>query len=123
MVTEPFPWDTARKLIEEYKRIRHLFYGDFYPLTPYSISHDTWLAYQFHKEDSGQGMALAFRRPECSQQSASLKLWGLEMDANYEVNFEDQNTKVVLSGREMAEGIDVTIESQPGSLLVTYVKV
>ena len=29
MVTEPFPWDAARKLIEEYKRLRHLFYGDF----------------------------------------------------------------------------------------------
>ena len=123
MVTEPFPWDTARKLIEEYKRIRHLFYGDFYPLTPYSTSLDMWLAYQFHIEDSGQGMVFAFRRPECSQQSSKLKLWGLEMEASYEVHFEDQNTKVVLNGRQMAGGVDFTIDSQPGSLLVTYVKV
>ena len=120
MVTEPFPWDTARKLIDEYKRIRHLFYGDFYPLTPYSLAHDTWLAYQFHKEELGEGMALAFRRPECPRKTECLKLWGLDMDAHYEVNFEDQNTKVVLNGREMAEGINVTIDSQPGSLLVTY---
>ena len=123
MVTEPFPWNTARKLIEEYKRIRHLFYGDFYPLTSYSLTHDTWLAYQLHKEDLGQGMVLAFRRPECPRQTTNLKLWGLEMDASYEVNFEDQATKIVLNGREMAEGIDVTIDSKPGSLLVTYVRV
>ena len=68
-------------------------------------------------------MVFAFRRPECSQQSATLQLWGLEMDASYEVHFEDRNTKVVLNGRQMAEGIDFTIDSQPGSLLVTYVKV
>ena len=45
------------------------------------------------------------------------------MDASYEVNFEDQTTKSVLNGREMAEGIDSTIESKLGSLLITYSKV
>ena len=75
MATKPFPWAIDRKLIEEYKRVRHLFHGDFYPLTSYSLTDDTWLAYQFHKEDLGQGMVLAFRRPKCIQQTACLKLW------------------------------------------------
>ena len=87
MTNEPFPWETAQYLIQEFRRIRHLFHGDFYPLTPYSLDDDIWLAYQFHREDLCQGVVLAFRRPECSTQSANLKLWGVSSEANYEINF------------------------------------
>ena len=48
-----------------------------------------WLVYQFHKEDLCQGMVLAFRRPECSTQNVNLKLWGVSLDVNYEIYFED----------------------------------
>ena len=79
-----------------------------------------WLVYQFHKEDLCQGMVLAFRRPECSTQNVNLKLWGVSLDANYEIHFEDSDRRQVLSGEEMVEGLDIVIESQPGSALTTY---
>ena len=78
------------------------------------------LAYQFHKEDLCQGMVLAFRRPECSTQNANLKLWGVSSEANYEIHFEDYGRRQVLSGKETIEGLNIIIESQPGSALVTY---
>ena len=120
VVNEPFPWEIAENLIQEFRRIRHLFQGDFYPLTPYSLDNDVWLAYQLHKEDLCQGMILAFRRPECSTQNCNLKLWGVSSDASYEIHFEDCGRKQVLSGKEMIDGLDIVIESQPGSALITY---
>jgi hypothetical protein len=67
-----------------------------------------------------QGMFLAFRRPESPYLSARLKLGGLRPEANYVLTFEDTNVKQTFTGEELANGIDVTIEDAPGSLLVIY---
>ena len=115
-----FPAPQAKNLIAEFKRLRPFFYGDFYPLTPHSISDDVWMAYQFHREDLGQGMFLAFRRPNSPDLTARLKLSGLLPSARYELNFEDTGKKQTFTGEALAKGIDVTIEPAPGSLLVTY---
>ncbi len=115
-----FPVEQAQRLINEWKRLRPFFYGDFYPLTPYSISDDVWMAYQFHREDLGQGMFLAFRRPNSSDLTARLKLRGLLPSGRYELSFEDTGNKQTFTGETLAAGIEVTIEPAPGSLLVTY---
>jgi alpha-galactosidase len=131
-----YDWNEAdleqvRRLVDEFKRVRAFFYGDFYPLTAHSIRNDVWIAYQFHREDMKQGMFLAFRRPESPYLSARLKLGGLRPEANYVLTFEDTNVKLSISeipiktgqtftGEELANGIDVTIEDAPGSLLVIY---
>ena len=65
-------------------------------------------------------MILAFRRPECSTQNCNLKLWGVSSDASYEIHFEDCGRIQVLSGKVMIDGLDIVIESQPGSALITY---
>ena len=78
------------------------------------------MAYQFHREDLGQGMFLAFRRLNSSDLTANLKLRGLLPSGCYEVNFEDRGSKQTFTGEALAAGIDVTIEDAPGSLLVTY---
>ena len=122
-VSEPFPKEIALRLTQEFKRIRPFFYGDFYPLTPFRIDLDTWLAYQFHKEDLDQGIVLAFRRPECQVATLSVMLWGLSEEATYEVHFEDSGLKRRIKGKELAAGLQLTSESQPGSLLITYRRV
>ena len=120
LATEPFPWEAARRLTQEFKRIRHFFYGDFYPLTRYSVTLETWMAYQFHREDLGQGIVLAFRRPKCDIQTLNVKLWGLSPEASYEVHFEDSGVRRTFKGKELAKGLDLTTEKQPGSLLISY---
>jgi alpha-galactosidase len=115
-----FPVERARKLIAEFYHIRPLFYGDFYPLTKHSVDDNVWMAYQFHREDMKQGMVLAFRRQQSNDSSICLNLHGLKSDANYEVSFEDTQTKETLSGEKLASGIDVTIQEAPGSLLIIY---
>ncbi len=115
-----FPVEQAKRRIAEFEQLRHVFYGDFYPLTAYSVGDDVWMAYQFHREDLKQGMFLAFRRLNSPNLTACLKLGGLSPSARYEVNFEDTGNKQTFTGEALATGINVTIEDAPGSLLVTY---
>jgi hypothetical protein len=84
------------------------------------VTDDTWIAYQFNIEDLHQGMILAFRRPKCPVPKAILKLRSLSPDARYEVHFEDSGVKGTFTGKNLARGLDVTIESTPGSALITY---
>lgn len=37
------------------------YYGDYYPLTPYSRANDVWIAWQFHRSELDTGMVQAFR--------------------------------------------------------------
>jgi len=115
-----FPAEQAKRMVDEFKRLRPFFYGDFYPLTSHSVRDDVWMSYQFHREDLGQGMILAFRRPESPYIKARLKLGGLKREARYELNFEDIGVKQTFTGEELSSGLDVTIKDAPGSLLVTY---
>ncbi|MFM8359687.1 MAG: alpha-galactosidase, partial [Verrucomicrobiota bacterium] len=119
-VTEPFPWDSAVRLAREFRRVRGLFQGDFYPLTPYSIADDVWLAYQFHRDDWRRGMILAFRRTRCLAGQVRLRLWGLGAKRSYQLKFEDTGVTRSFTGRELAAGLDVAIGEQPGAALITY---
>jgi alpha-galactosidase len=118
-----FPVEQARNLIAEFKRIRPLFYGDFYPLTSHNTGDDVWMAYQFHREDMKQGMAMVFRRVESKDSSIVLRFSGLHPDAQYKVTMEDTDTNQILKGEALSKGMEVTIEDAPGSLLITYCQV
>ncbi len=54
----PFSVRRAQNLLAEYKRLRPYFYGDFYPLTAYSDRDSDWMAYQFDRPDTQDGMAV-----------------------------------------------------------------
>ncbi len=115
--------DFAKALVEEFKRVRHFFFGDFYPLTPYSTDDDVWMAYQFHRADLNAGVALAFRRSKCQQPSLRLKLHGLSESGVYEVEISDEqlNRKTLtLTGKQLTDGIEVSSETAPSSVLVIY---
>ncbi len=116
-----FPLQRAQDLLTEYKRLRPFFYGDYYPLTAYSVQTDSWLAYQFDRPESGDGMILAFRRTACPAATCRVVLKGLRPDATYGLEFEDFGIKIIASGKKlMSEGLELKIPEVAGSLLVTY---
>ena len=116
-----FSVQRARSLLDEYQRLRPYFYGDFYPLTAYSDRDTDWLAYQFDRPESGDGMALAFRRSQCETPCCAVKFRGLEAGLSYEVFFEDYGIKIVKSGQSLLkEGLELRIPEAAGSLLITY---
>ena len=117
-----FDQPQAMKNIEEFKMVRPLYYGDFYPLTGYSCSHDTWLAYQLHRQDLHRGAVLVFRRPASPYETAKFKLSGLKEDTNYELTDADNGSKRILTGKELMIGIMFILPKPETSQLITYLE-
>jgi len=119
-----FPLPQAKKSMEEFKKLRPYFYGDFYPLTEYNSSDDGWMAYQFDRPEFDDGIILAFRRNLSTVPACTVKLHGLVPAGVYAVNFEDYGIKVSDIGqRLLVEGLDIKIPAAPASLLVTYKRI
>ena len=72
-----------RRLIGQWRQIAPNYYGDFYPLTPWTRDSTVWMAWQFDRPETGEGMVQAFRRHESDYESARLRLRGLDAGANY----------------------------------------
>ncbi|MCK4417634.1 MAG: alpha-galactosidase, partial [Candidatus Latescibacteria bacterium] len=118
---ENFPDDDARMLIEEVKQLRSLFYGDFWPLTPYSLSKNCWMAWQFDRPDLGSGAVFAFRRSQGAKNTIKLFPKGIKQEGRYEVLFVDTDTKKTFAGKELMEkGLEVNEDDAPASVLITY---
>ena len=111
-----------RQKISEFKRLRPYFYGDYYPLTPVRTGDREWLAYQLNRPAAHDGIILAFRRNDSGEESIHVRLGGLDENADYELLFEDYNLRIVKSGRELSEGLELAIPLKPASLLVSYRK-
>jgi alpha-galactosidase len=118
--SEPIP--AFQKRIRDFKDLRPYFLGDYYPLTKSenNTTDTVWLAYQLNRPRQKDGIVVAFRRPENIQDSIPVKLSGLAATDNYELFYEDSNLHTRRSGRELMDGIELTIPQKPGSLLIRY---
>lgn len=119
------PENTAaqQKAYSECREVAPLMFGDYYPLTPYSLALDQWIAWQFNRPDIGDGVVQAFRRGSCEEGSKTFCLRGLDPDATYAIrDFDVPGTRNV-SGRELAEkGLTVAIAGKPGAGVIVYKK-
>ncbi|MGV8139666.1 MAG: glycoside hydrolase family 36 protein [Mangrovibacterium sp.] len=113
-----------QKCMQNFKRLRPYYYGDYYPLseTKNLLHNDVWLAYQLNRPDKGDGIIIAFRRKDSSDESIQVKLLGLNNKINYELSDEDSNAKVTKTGEELLKGLTLTLKEKPGSLLIWYKK-
>jgi alpha-galactosidase len=119
-----FDDDTARRLLNEYRRVRQYFYGDYYPLTRYNLDDEHWLAWQFDRPDLGEGMVQVFRRGRSSYETARFFLKGLDPEANYRLTDTDDGRPSVVCGAELMErGLLVKIEKRPHAVVMVYEKV
>jgi alpha-galactosidase len=116
-------WAPGRDMVNFYKSIRPYYLGDFYPLTPYSVSTSDWMAYQFDRPDLGGGVVHAFRRDD-GRHSMALSLMALDPAASYAVINPDAGSTNYLSGAElMNNGLKISIDARPGAALFLYQKV
>ena len=123
-------WDTRKKdldypllrrMLAEYRKVEPYLLGDFYPLTPYSLENTVWMAWQFDRPETGEGMVQAFRRPESGTESIRVRLRGLDPDAVYTLTNFDVSGTTEMAGRELQEGgLPIAIKDRPGSAIVTY---
>jgi alpha-galactosidase len=97
--------------------------GDYYPLTPYSLAADQWIAWQFNRPEAGDGFVQAFRRSANKDVAQTFHLSGLDPAAQYDVTNFDVADSTSMSGQDlMAKGLVVPIAGTPGSAILTYKK-
>jgi len=114
-------WAKFRRLVEDWRKIADCLLGDYYPLTPYTLASDAWIAWQFDRPDLGRGAVQAFRRADSPYVSARLKLRGLDPDARYTLANLDTSGATEATGRELCEkGLPISIVEKPGSAILTY---
>ncbi len=120
---DPAVWKSMGRVLTEYKSLKRLYTGDFYPLGPYSTSGETWLAWQFHRPDLNEGVVQAFRRPQSLVEKESYRLCGLDPSATYALTDLDSQQRTLQNGRDLMErGVAITLTDQPGAAILTYRK-
>jgi alpha-galactosidase len=107
-----------RRTVEDFRRVEKCLLGDFYPLTPYSLADNAWLAWQFDRPEAGEGVLQAFRREKSHEERVILKLQGLNPSAVYEVKDVDNEGATEISGRElMARGLPVKLGPRQAAVI------
>ena len=116
-----------RRLFGAWRDIGKFYYGDYYPLTPYSQADDAWIAWQFNRPESGDGMIQVFRRPKSGEDSKVLILRGLDTSATYEVTqFEGKNALSVnkfLGTKLTTTGVKLTLTKCPEVAVLIYKRI
>jgi alpha-galactosidase len=108
---------------DECRRIAPYMLGDYYPLTPYSLQLDRWIAWQFNRPEQGDGMIQAFRRGKNDELTKSFRLQGLDPAAKYQVTNFDVKGSAKYSGKDLMErGLTVEMKERPGAAVVVYKK-
>jgi alpha-galactosidase len=106
-----------RKHLESYLKIRPLYTGDYFPLTPHSLDTTSWIAWQFHRADLNEGVIQVFRRPEAASEKITVKLRGLDPQQRYEIENLDGG-KEVRTGAELMRGHAITLRERPAATML-----
>jgi hypothetical protein len=113
--------ELLRKLTKEIPVAAGYYYDDYYALTPYSISEEDWIAWQFHRPETGEGLVEAFRRPRSRKASSLWKLRGLDPQAVYELKDADLEGPTRAAGSDLLEkGLLVSLPRRPQAAMITY---
>jgi alpha-galactosidase len=117
-------YETLRRLYNQWRQTSACYYGDYYPLTPYSRDNKAWMAWQFDLPEQGKGVVKAFRRADSTETAAVLRLRGLNSQTRYalrRLRADGDKEMVEFAGSHLLEkGLPVTIEEQPGAAVITY---
>lgn len=122
MRNKELDYNLFRKLIADWRQTAATsLHGDYYPLSPYSLDGDRWIAWQFDRPETGDGYVEAFRRAEGDYEVARYRLSGVDPKASYTLRNLDTAKEMVMTGKQMIEdGVEVQIAQQPGSAIIVY---
>jgi alpha-galactosidase len=111
-----------KRAMAEYREVQPFFYGDFYPLLPWSLGAETWTAWQWDRPTNKDGLIVALRRPKSPFTNMELDLHNLSPDASYEVEIRTTYDKAPLKemkGSELAH-LQIPLAEVPSSTLIFY---
>jgi alpha-galactosidase len=110
-----------KRAYDECRAIAPCMLGDYYPLTPYSLELDHWIAWQFNRPEQGDGVIQVFRRAQCADTAQTYRLNGIDPAAQYRITNFDVADTLSISGKTLLEqGLMVEIRECPGAAVITY---
>ena len=110
-------------MVGQWRQVSPNYSGNFYPLTPYTLANDAWVAWQFNRPEHGTGMVQAFRRTQNTDQTLHVKLRGLTADARHSAtNFDVAGSTDVLGRVLMEKGLSVTVREKPATAIIAYMR-
>ncbi len=112
----------GRALLARYHAVKHLLVGAWYPVLGYSRGPADWTGSQYHRADLSEGLILVFRHAQSPYTQVELRLRGLEAERRYVVRSDRAGPLGVFTGRELAEGLAVSLPKRHSSDLITYQK-
>ena len=120
--TQDFDDELLRLLIEQREAVIANFFGDFYPLTPWSDSPEDWVAWQFDRPEVGEGVVQAFRREQSLQDTMTFRLHNLDPEAAwYRVeDFVLPALKDTPGEAFVRDGLKVTLSTPRSAALIRY---
>ena len=111
-----------KQAIGEYREVQPYFFGDFYPLLPYSRAAESWTAWQWDRPESKDGLIMLLRRPKSPFASIEVRARHLNPDATYEVEIRttyDHAPAKRMKGSELAH-LPIQLPEAPSSTLIFY---
>ena len=111
-----------KQAIAEYREVQPYVYGDFYPLLPYSLSDETWTAWQWNRPESRDGLLVVLRRPKSTSATMKLQLRHIDSKSTYNVEIRttyDKGQVKQMKGSELAN-LEIQLADAPSSTLVFY---
>ncbi|MEA4824765.1 MAG: alpha-galactosidase [Clostridiaceae bacterium] len=136
VLKEGFDFTLLKKWMSEWKENAYCLYGDYYPVTPYSIDDQSWIGWQFDlpadddlqylKGDgdynkTGEGMLQLFMRKDSPYEAAKIKFHGLIPQGIYAVKDYNTGCTQEYAGNDLIhDGLDVKKAKSPDSALYHY---
>ena len=115
---DDYDYTLARQLIALWRRAAaFILEGDYYPHTPFHRSAQAWVAWQFDRPATNEGLLQAIRLPAAPQESFTLQPHGLDPAATY--RFENGETGEIreLAGADLQRvGFTVTLPARTGAI-------
>lgn len=117
-------YDDAAAFIKEWRETNMYFYGDYFPLTPWSNDLDSWIGWEFKDFNSEEGIVQMFRRDNCPDSEIYVRMFDIDPDSTYEFISYDGYPTETYSGLELIEkGLCVKIANPRGSALLKFRKI
>ena len=113
MTAADFRW--AKKISDEYLRIRKYFPKDFYNHGSARFDDTAWAIFQYHDKESDSGIVMAFRRGKSPFDTANITLKGLSGD----YTFENLNDGTKIKG---SCDMKITLAEKRSSVIFEYRK-
>jgi len=113
---DDYDFAVVRKMIGVWRRAADLMlYGDYYPHTPFHTSPRKWVAWQFHRPESGRGMIQGIRFPDCPEEMLTIHPEDICAKMSYRFENAETGEVRVLSGSELLrDGFTLALPPRSG---------